>query len=145
MRTVPVDDLKGTSRQLEGGLVEGTVEFSQALQRHTLGRFGTVLKVDSIAMYAVTCAKIVGVPKGQADFVEGLCPGQDPSMAQALDGHEESVALKGEEDTLSEVTLGHDDGMFERSFEGLPVHERFFHAALFAFISRLGVIVRDVV
>jgi hypothetical protein len=35
--------------------------------------------------------------------------------------------------------------MFERSFEGLPVHERFFHAALFAFISRLGVIVRDVV
>ena len=74
----------------------------------------------------------------------GKYPDND-SMAQALDGHEESVALKGEEDTFSEVTLGHDDGMFERSFEGLPVHERFFHAALFAFISRLGVIVRDVV
>ena len=80
VRAVPVDDLEGTPRQLEGGLVEGTVEFPQALQRHTLRRIGTVLEIDGEAVHAVACAQIVGIPEGQADFVEGLRPGQDPPM-----------------------------------------------------------------
>jgi hypothetical protein len=91
-------------------------------------------------MDIVQLAEIVRISKEQIEFPEAFKSRQQISFGIGV--HQQPIFREGEVQARAQRPRRRDHGRLELPVEGLPVGYGFFffHAALFAFISRFGLI-----